>query len=448
MATLLQLPILILMFSFLMSTAIANILFEEASASTSAPQHSRPSQLFQPNKDDQFYGASVFGPVLHSLGFQELAMAVHSLSASSSFNTWTGPSTVFAPTDASIRSCSSCSVTRLLQEHTVPGIFSLHYLQTLAFGTKIETMVPGRCLTVTSAVNNTKIFIGGVEITQPDLFNNGLIVVHGLDGFVSHLSPFSCNIERVNSVSFPFQPSDRSHSVPSFAIMRLMLRDAMVRLRMNGFSILALALRLKYPELVSLQNMTVFTLDDASIFTGGQAYVSNVRFHIVPNRLLLAADLQKLPVATLLPTLEPDQKLKVTTAGGGAMPIRINYVRIKKPDVMHNLKIVVHDLYMPFPHLHQAEAVVDGIGPLGLDGAEMEIPVNKSCSVAGTDGSGSCAVVPNSEIKPTAELRMEDHHGLWCATSKAPGCSNVRSSVTEPYKVTVLLRSLAQVIIN
>lgn len=294
----------------------------------------------------------------------------------------------------------------------MPGIFSLQYLQTLPFGTKIETMVPGRCLTVTSAVNNSKIFIGGVEITHPDLFNNGLIVVHGLDGFVSHLSPFSCNIERVSSVSFPFQPSDRSQSVPSFAIMRLMLRDAMVRLRMNGFSVLALALRLKYPELVSLQNMTVFTLDDASIFTGGQAYVTNVRFHIVPNNFLLAADLQKLPPGTLLPTLEHGQKLKVTTAGGGAAPIRINYVRIKKPDVMHNLKIAVHDLHMPFPHLNQAEAVFDGIGRLGLDGAGVEIPVKESCSIVGTDEGGGCAMIPNSEIKSATEPGIEDHHGL------------------------------------
>ena len=295
----------------------------------------------------------------------------------------------------------------------MPGIFSLHYLETLEFGTKIETMVPGRCLTVTSADNNTKIFIGGVEITHPDLFNNGLVVVHGLDGFVFHLSPFSCNIERVNPDSFPFQPSDRPNPVPSFSVMNLMLKDAMVRLRMTGFSILALALRLKYPELLSLQNMTVFTLDDSSIFTGGQAYVSNVKFHIVPNRLLLASDLQKLPVETLLPTLEHDQQLKVTTAGDGATPMRINNVRIKKPDVMLNLKIVVHDLDMPFPHLHQeAEAVIDGIGRLGAEEEEIEIPVNEFFSVTGTDGSGSCALVPNSEIIPKNELGIEDHHGL------------------------------------
>jgi hypothetical protein len=36
--------------------------------------------------------------------------------------------------------------------------------------------------------------------------------------------------------------------------MRLMLRDAMLRLRNNGFSILALAMKVKYAELVTLNN--------------------------------------------------------------------------------------------------------------------------------------------------------------------------------------------------
>ncbi|KAK9276535.1 hypothetical protein L1049_006069 [Liquidambar formosana] len=167
---------------------------EEASSSTLPP----------PPRSD------FFTPILTHLGFQQLATAVPSLSVTS---TWTGPFTIFAPSDASIHTCPSCSLPRLLQEHIVPGVFSLNYLRTLAFGTKIETIVPGRCVTVTSALNNSKIFVGGVEITRPDLFDNGLLIVHGLDGFVSHLSPLSCNIERMTSLSFPqAQSTDRIRS--------------------------------------------------------------------------------------------------------------------------------------------------------------------------------------------------------------------------------------------
>ncbi|GJT48610.1 fasciclin-like arabinogalactan protein 21 [Tanacetum coccineum] len=215
-------------------------------------------------------------------------MAVPSLSDDSAFATWNGPTTLFAPTDASIRSCSSCSVVRLLREHIVPGLFSHEYLKKLAFGTKIETMDPGRCITVTSSndVNNvTRIYVGGVEITRPDLFNNGLVVVHGLQGYVAPLSPFSCNVERMTSLSFPIQVDNRQNNVvaqnanhqesvqyPSY-IMRLMLRDAMLRLRNSGFSILALAMKLKSVELMNLQNITVFALDDVSIFAGSHSRI-------------------------------------------------------------------------------------------------------------------------------------------------------------------------------
>ncbi|KAD3640935.1 hypothetical protein E3N88_30158 [Mikania micrantha] len=372
---------------------------------------------------DSFAPTSIFEPVLANLGFHELAMAVPSLSDDSAFTTWNGPTTLFAPTDASIQSCSSCSVVRLLREHIVPGLFSHDYLRKLTFGTKIETMDPGRCITVTSStdVNNyTKIFIGGVEITRPDLFNNGLIVVHGLQGYVAPLSPFSCNVERMTSLSFPVQTDNRQNvaqqslQYPAY-IMRLMLRDAMLRLRNSGFSIIALAMKMKSVELLNLQNMTVFALDDVSIFSGSHSYVNNIRFHIIPNRLLTISDLEKISSGTLLPTLEPGQSLMVTTTAGDFTPMRINYVRIKVPDVMRNLKIVVHSIYLPFPHLHPSAVSYEETGFTGDALLEM---VNTTAASAGScthQASGSCVVGTRSgtstdQVKPMV-VRTE-HQGL------------------------------------
>ncbi|KAK9053213.1 hypothetical protein SSX86_029845 [Deinandra increscens subsp. villosa] len=371
---------------------------------------------------DSFAPTSIFEPILANLGFQELAMAVPSLSDDSAFTTWNGPSTLFAPTDASIKSCSSCSVVRILREHIVPGLFSHDYLRKLAFGTKIETMDPGRCITVTSStdVNNyTKIFIGGVEITRPDLFNNGLVVVHGLQGYVAPLSPFSCNVERMTSLSFPVQTDNRqivtqvqSLQYPSY-IMRLMLRDAMLRLRNSGFSILSLALKLKSAELLNLQNITVFALDDVSIFSGSHSYVNNIRFHIIPNRLLAISDLEKISSGTLLPTLEAGQSLMVTTTAGGFTPMRINYVRIKVPDVMRNLKIVVHSIYLPFPHLHPSTVSYEETGVIGDALLEIVNTTVGSGSCAHHTG-GSCAVGTSSgttdEAKPM--VARTEHQGL------------------------------------
>ncbi|KAK7318568.1 hypothetical protein RJT34_03271 [Clitoria ternatea] len=386
-----------------------------------------------------FSHTSLLPPILSHLGFHELATAAPSLhdAATTASSAWNGPSTIFAPSDASLHTCFSCSVPNLLREHIVPGLFTIDYLRKLAFGTKIETLSPGRCITVTSDTvhpntNSTaaKIFVGGVEITQPDLFNNGMVVIHGLRGFISTLSPFSCDVERMTSLSFPFHPDHRSgqhlHTPGTTvqpAIMRLMLRDAMLRLRNNGFSILALAMRVKYAELVTLNNMTVFAIDDLSIFSGSHSYISSVRSHIVPNHYLSIADLEKLPVGTTLPTLERGKPLLITTSGGGGVglaPMRINYVRVKVADVIRNVKIVVHSVYLPFPHINPVAAAYDTI--LGGEGA-VNIPISDSTDQASTegtcsvlDGRGSCisdvaGVPPTPQVKPMVEI--EDHHGLF-----------------------------------
>ncbi|KAJ8441927.1 hypothetical protein Cgig2_020072 [Carnegiea gigantea] len=318
-------------------------------------------------KPPPFSPFSSITPILTELGYHHLAMGAHSLSLSSTVIPWLGPVTIFAPADSSVRTCPSCSISLLLQEHTVPGLYPLDYLRRLLFGSKIETILAGRCLTVTSTANSSKIFIGGAEITRPNLFNNGLVIVHGLQGYISHLSPYSCSIDKMTSLSFPMQS-------PASSLMRLMLADAMIRLRTGGYSILALALRIKYPEIVTLNNMTIFALDDSAIFHGGSAYVHDVKFHMVPNCLLKLADLEALPATTVLPTLLPGETLMVTTAGGGGVlsPMRINYVRIKSPDLLYNLKIVVHGLTLPFSHLHQqATTAVSGQSGFGAIATEF-----------------------------------------------------------------------------
>uniref|UniRef100_A0A2N9EU22 FAS1 domain-containing protein n=1 Tax=Fagus sylvatica TaxID=28930 RepID=A0A2N9EU22_FAGSY len=430
--------------SFPMSATAIDVLEQIIPPST--PSTSTPPPLPPPTtatasqelQDHSFFShTSLLPPILSHLGFHELAIAAPSLADSTISTAWTGPSTLFAPSDSSLRTCTSCSIPNLLREHIVPGLFTIEYLRKLTFGTKIESLSAGRCITVTSERSKTanlstaagKVFIGGVEITHPDLFNNGLVVVHGLQGFVSPLSPFSCDVERMTSLSFPYHP-DRTalpHQIlppvqPFISIMRLMLRDAMLRLRNNGFSILALAMKVKYAELVGLNNMTVFAVDDVSIFSGSHAYTSNVRFHIVPNHFLTFSDLEKLPLGMPLPTLERGQSLVITTSGGGglaAAPMRINYVRIKGPDVMRNLKIVVHSLFLPFPYLHPMATAYDeilgglggGAGGLGNDGADQVVSdrtANGVCDVV--DGHGGCVEVPMPQVKPTVEI--EDRHGL------------------------------------
>ncbi|CDP03640.1 unnamed protein product [Coffea canephora] len=306
------------------------------------------------------YPPSLFATILSALGFRDLSNVTANASLS-----LTAPSTVFAPTDSSLLTCPSCSLPLLLQEHSLPGLYSFHFLRNLAFGTKIETFARNRCLTITAspiinpsdAVSTRKIFVNGVEITKPDLFDNGLVIVHGIQGFMSHLSPTSCTIEKMTTLAYPDPPPPTAE----FLVMRSMLKEAMAELRVRGFSLVALAMRVKYPELADLKSMTLFAIDDGSIFAGGggHAYVTDLMFHIVPNRILKGSHLMSLPLDTVIPTMERGQELVVTTAGGGGplSPMRINYMKIKSLDLVSNKRIVVHALSNPLPHVHRRTAI-------------------------------------------------------------------------------------------
>ncbi|XVE86731.1 hypothetical protein DITRI_Ditri18aG0057200 [Diplodiscus trichospermus] len=387
--------------------------------STSPPTTQPPQDLMD---HTIFSLTSQLAPILSHLGFNELATATPSLSNDTT--TASAPYTIFASFDTSIHTCISCSIPSLLREHMVPGLFTIDYLRKLAFGTKIETLSPGRCVTVTFNAYDQKnftiqkIFVGREEITHPDLFNNGLIIIHGLQGNISQLSPSSCDVERMTSLSFPF-PHDRGQNdhLPrqqNVALMRFMLRDSILRLRNNGFSVLSLAMKIKYAELVSLSNLTIFALDDVSIFSGSFSYISNVRFHIVPNQLLTIEDMERLPVGTTLTTLDREQSLVITTAGGGIMKnkMRINYVRIKVADMIRNLNVIVHSIYLPFPHIHPAAAVSDATLGVGHQTSTVAT-IDGSCEAL--DKQGGCGLSQvnhvRTQVKPHVQGN-EDHLGL------------------------------------
>lgn len=140
----------------------------------------------------------------------------------------------------------------------------------------------------------------------------------------------------------------------------------------------------------------------------------------MPNHYLTVADLFKLPVGTTLPTLVRGESLVVTTAGGGPLiaPMRINYVRVKAPDVMRNLKVIVHSLYLPFPHIHPSAIAFDGmLGNAGVGLSGGGGMTEGACSAMDESGQGNCGDIqqldPASKrvFKPTS-VDIEVHQGL------------------------------------
>ncbi|KAG8364303.1 hypothetical protein BUALT_Bualt19G0114500 [Buddleja alternifolia] len=375
-----------------------------ASDAASAPSFPPSSTSFQ--SPTHTYPPALFATILATLGFQELSTAAASANISA-----TTPLTIFAPSDVSLLTCPTCSLPLLLRELSLPGLYPIRYLQTLIFGTKIESLAPDRCLTITTNNNKDKIFVNGVEITRPDIFNNGLVVVHGVQGFITHISPLSCNVEHMTSLSFPPPSLSATSSAqhPSLSIMRLMLKDAIIRLRTNGYSIVSLALRVKYFELLDLKAVTIFALDDAAIFTGGgNVYLSNFRYHVVPNKRLTAAELVSLPPTTSLPTMDAGNSLVVTTAGGGGplAPMKINYVRITTIDLLHNSRIVIHGVSSPFPHMNHYQPYDENENRF----AEAESRLSKCDNF---DWSrGICVAEAEVPAGIVSTVDDEGHHGL------------------------------------
>lgn len=84
--------------------------------STTATTPSTPQEL---QEHSFFSHTALLPPILSHLGFHELATAAPSLSdsAATAASAWTGPSTIFAPSDASLCTCFSCSFSNLLREH-------------------------------------------------------------------------------------------------------------------------------------------------------------------------------------------------------------------------------------------------------------------------------------------------------------------------------------------
>ncbi|XP_021728289.1 fasciclin-like arabinogalactan protein 21 [Chenopodium quinoa] len=371
------------------------------SSSSSSPSPSSPPFPFSSsealNQPQFLSNLTTITKILSDLGFHELATASHSLSLSSASHLpWLGPITIFAPVDSSVRACPSCSLALLLQEHTVSGLYPSDYLNRLIFGTKIETILPGRCLTVTSAANATAISISGAQITRPNLYIGDHVIIHGLQGFISHVSPYSCSMDKMTSLNLP-------HPSPAMALNRVMLAEAMIRLRVSGYSVLALAMRIKYAELVTLHNMTIFAVDDSTIFHGGHSYVHSIRFHVIPNQMLKLADLESLPVSTVFPTLESGETLTITTPGGGGVmsPVRINYIKIKYPNLIYNSKLVIHGLASPFPHLRQSIAVSTRRSGSSV-GDSTSVDVRQSTEPA----------APSPVMKSVVEMIDDIHQGL------------------------------------
>ncbi|KAH7861196.1 hypothetical protein Vadar_022923 [Vaccinium darrowii] len=76
----------------------------------------------------------------------------------------------------------------LLQYHIVPSILDRESLESsLSNESKIDTLVPGHPLLVTTTPHSRNASINDVKVTEWDIYNDGRVIVHGVEHFFDPL---------------------------------------------------------------------------------------------------------------------------------------------------------------------------------------------------------------------------------------------------------------------
>uniref|UniRef100_A0ACD5YN48 Uncharacterized protein n=1 Tax=Avena sativa TaxID=4498 RepID=A0ACD5YN48_AVESA len=358
---------------------------QRATVATASPPPPPAQAGVDAGSSDTEQGLQQLSRVLTSLGYNEMASAAPLLADAPPLARWPGAITVFAAPDVFLQaSCPMCSRRHLLVQHIAMGYYPYAELASAAT-MKIPSASVGLCLKIVSergpfGIHYARIYADGVEVSHPELYNDGRYVVHGLHGF---LRPLTHNC--FDGSRHHLSARNAAASAASAAsVVRIMIRDAMARLRDGGYGFVALAMRVKFAEMERFANLTLFALDDQSIFVGGgHDYVSAVRFHVVPDHRLTRADLLRLRPGTILPTMAGEgQSLVVTHASND--DVRINYIPIKDPDVVVNSRVAVHGVYVPFPRIYLANLAASVAVASAAD-------TNATCGGFGGPFGGDCA---------------------------------------------------------
>lgn len=129
--------------------------------------------------------------VLQLLGYREMAAAVPSLAASPIITAWPGPLTVFAVPDEELPDRWTDVV--VLVKHIALGSFP-HADLSSRRQRKVAAAMVGFCFTATTSpsIGNITVFINGVKIVRPDVYNDDRLVVHGVESAVTLPPQGSC----------------------------------------------------------------------------------------------------------------------------------------------------------------------------------------------------------------------------------------------------------------
>ncbi|KAG6601254.1 putative fasciclin-like arabinogalactan protein 20, partial [Cucurbita argyrosperma subsp. sororia] len=268
--------------------------------------------------------------ILSDNGFVSMALTLELIAES--LLSQTNSMTIFTPSDTAFVQSGQPSLS-LLQFHFSPLYSSPESLKSLALGTKIPTMLAGRSLTVTSSRSDSKVSLNGVKISNSPLYDDGSLVVFGIDKFFNLIFQVP-----------PLTPSPSAKFRCGPLMFKNPFGEAIKTLRSNGYSSMALFLE---SQIIGFNNgqsmMTIFAPSDDALATridNFTDYPSLYFRQILPCRILWN-DLVNLEEGTELSTYSEGYELYIAKSSG---MLRMNGVAVFYPNMYLNEWLVIHGL--------------------------------------------------------------------------------------------------------
>ncbi|KAE9585656.1 hypothetical protein Lal_00010228 [Lupinus albus] len=296
---------------------------------------------------------------LRKAGFTFMAQLLHSSSQSPPFFLPPQNSTLFAITDSSIKNTTLplYLLKNLLQYHTSTSRFSMQDLLSMSRLTCIPTLFRGKNVAITKVdldPRKRSIEINNVLISNPDIFLDDQVVIHGV------LAPFS-SLHPQGILDFIHSsPCHRFNNNKNSSVT--ILEEVVKMLSSKGYTSFSIALHYVLDAIkedwVSLSYATLFAPLDFDLMSYPSTLLDRtVRIHILPQRFSYK-ELSSLPVRTLLKTLMPDNNLEIDGVLDFMSGIMISGVEIVVPDMFTSEKFVVHGISRAFKMDELATALI------------------------------------------------------------------------------------------
>ena len=244
--------------------------------------------------------------------------------------------TLFAASDAAFIESGQPPLS-LLQFHSSPLALSFESLRSLPVGAKIPTMFANHSLIVTSAASDSQISLNNVNITSSPLFDDGSLIIFGVDKF------FDLNFPALGLTRSP-SPNTGCTDDAIASSGGDSFDEASGVLRSRGYFVMASFLDLQLLGFRDGTKMTVLAPADEVMMdrVGNFSDISSSIFlrHVLPCKVSWS-DLVNFDDGSMLPTSLEGFTINITRSGD---TLKLNEVSVAFPDMYHSDWLVVHGL--------------------------------------------------------------------------------------------------------